>query len=128
VKEIEDGVILWLGSRGIEGSGGGALDGFNAEEGKMKREGESARCMGMEEKMGGGLVEHGAQGGQRFGASGAAQKLSRGRGSQPRREAEGCVGHVGGLGLAVGRRKRPEPKETIQFLIYSKNFKRLKLI
>jgi hypothetical protein len=35
------------------GSGGGALDGFNAEEGKMKREGESARCMGMEEKMGG---------------------------------------------------------------------------
>jgi hypothetical protein len=75
VKEIEDGAILWLGSRGIEGSGGGALDGFNAEEGKMKREGESAQCMGMEEKMG-GLVEHGAQGGQRFGASGAAQKLS----------------------------------------------------
>jgi hypothetical protein len=44
VKGREDGAILWLGSRGIDGSGGGALDGFNAEVGERKRERASSGC------------------------------------------------------------------------------------
>jgi hypothetical protein len=51
-----------------------------------------------------------------------------GGGSRLGREEEGHVGHAGGLGPAVGRRKRVGPKETVQFLIYSKKFKRLELI
>jgi hypothetical protein len=51
-KGREDGAILWPVSHRIEGSGGGALGCFNAEVGKRKREGDSARHVGKEEKKG----------------------------------------------------------------------------
>jgi hypothetical protein len=46
VKGRDDGAILQLGSCGIEGSGGGALGGFNAETQERKREREPAWHIG----------------------------------------------------------------------------------
>jgi hypothetical protein len=42
--------------------------------------------------------------------------------------AQVVLGHCRGSGLAMGRKKRAEPKVTVQFSNYSNIFRRLELI
>jgi hypothetical protein len=109
VKGREDGAILWLGSRGIDGSGGGALDGFNAEVGERKREREPAQDVGKEEK--GRVSRWPALWHERHytEVSDAPQKLSLGGGVPPGRERELRVGRM------WGERNGLDPKKYYNF-------------